>query len=169
MYTSFAQAHQTCVHMLVERAGRCQMARRLDDSLSAAEARRQVHLEMAEYVRAVGSECMNTWFEVRLAGTDEIQPRAQDVVDAVNQLMSIDDLDGRDTDEALAKVNDVIDSFIAACRAELWYTPRWWQVHRRAGRSAARLWRRLRRSPQGGDHEGRAGLTTSETPGSARR
>ncbi|MFF9378847.1 hypothetical protein ACF1BB_30540 [Streptomyces griseoluteus] len=146
MYSSFVQAHMTCTHMMVERAGRYKMLRS-EGQLTGPEARREVQLGMGEYVRQVGTECMHAWFEIRLAGTDEIQPVAAAVVEAVQELMGVEDpANDAAIDAGLDAVNAAVEEFIEACRGELWYAPRWWQVHRRLARATGRLWRRLRRS-----------------------
>ncbi|AJF64966.1 hypothetical protein [Streptomyces vietnamensis] len=36
-------------------------------------------------------------------------------------------------------------AYIAVCRKDLWYTPRWWQFHRQVGKLAVWAWKKARR------------------------
>ncbi len=88
---------------------------------------------------------MYAQFELELVGTEAIVAAAERVntgMRAAHQL-KCDALEP-EIKELSDLVEEAANQFIQVCRTELWYTPRWWQLHRHvgqaAGRVAARSW-----------------------------
>ncbi|MFJ2174346.1 hypothetical protein ACIOHE_15710 [Streptomyces sp. NPDC087851] len=93
---------------------------------------------------SVQTELMQAYLELLLAANPKPLAQAAEVMSAMELLMGcLGPRDGGRYDIALGLVTEAQRLMVEACRDDLWYQPRWWQLWRGAWWLAA--WRQVRR------------------------
>ncbi|WP_436948492.1 hypothetical protein [Streptomyces sp. SudanB52_2052] len=134
MYTRFAVAAIGDLQARVELVTHFRLLM-AEGEVGILEARRALRREMGAYARGAHAERMYAQFEVELVGTEPILPLAQRLDQAVSRAHQLGiETSDEDLGKAVHEAQDAVNAFIEACRAELWYAPRWWHLHRHVAR-----------------------------------
>ncbi|WP_328681366.1 hypothetical protein [Streptomyces sp. NBC_00343] len=111
-----------------------------EDGMKRPAAMRALRTEMGAYAREAHAQRMYAQFEIELVGKESILAVAQRVDQAVSRAHQLGlEADDDDLREAVKMAESATDDFIQACRAELWYSPSWWHLHRHTARALRRL------------------------------
>ncbi|MEU5239732.1 hypothetical protein ACH4UR_25255 [Streptomyces lydicus] len=78
------------------------------------------------------AEVLKAYAELRLVANPEPLAKGDDALTAVmDSLGTVTDADADKVDASDVRVGAALREFTDACRDDLWYLPRWWQIHRR--------------------------------------
>lgn len=148
VYSRFAAGAIALMHVRHEELMRMPVVKAARPDLTEAGVELQVIDATGSLRLSLRVEFAQAAFEVELIGTEPVVALADKVVEGMYELANLPlSCDYSTVYQISDRVTATITEFIAACRSELWYTPRWWQVHRRAAMVVGRLW--SKRSPRG--------------------
>ncbi|MEU3836127.1 hypothetical protein [Streptomyces microflavus] len=99
--------------------------------------------EAASRLGAAESQMMSAMMEVMVAGNDAPIAVAEDVYDLLFKFDRSQPLTSHKNEQITVDLGEALTKFGAACRADLWYLPQWWQVWRPAWWGVR--WRSLKR------------------------
>ncbi|MFD8987078.1 hypothetical protein ACFVZ4_03315 [Streptomyces goshikiensis] len=145
-YTNYLVAALALQHCLtVGAAGKDPWGDRDPDG---ANAEMQGLFEMYKHPAFV-AECALA--EMHMVATDPVLKSAlvvRDVLtcvmrEAVNHITKANNVKSSEFKLADRAFEEATRAYIAVCRKDLWYTPRWWQLHRQVGRLFGWVWKKV--------------------------
>ncbi|MEV5688630.1 hypothetical protein AB0L68_36540 [Streptomyces sp. NPDC052164] len=104
---------------------------RLEKEFSGPLMSRSRTRELLSMLHARQTELLLSVHELRLVGNPEPITSAEKVMGAGSELMGkANRVSVEEFDVLLRRAIDAQYAFTEVCRADLWYLPRWWQIHR---------------------------------------
>ncbi|MGR3871630.1 hypothetical protein ACUXZZ_24030 [Streptomyces graminifolii] len=144
------QVYARFMDAMIEGVAHVQYLRFIAQQVYPWRMRARTAAELADMNRKVLAELLQAYMDLRLAGNPPVLEKGDELLTALNGAFDVVRAPDAKYDEATEQVGAAQRAFVDACRDDLGYLPKPWQVWRLAWWGVRwRNWRRRRGLPQG--------------------